>query len=178
MSTTSDQRFINGQSAAIFTGIGDNSISNLNTTLQEKLDNKLSILKNDLKKEFSESLSILKSVILERLLIDNKKLRERLSWVEEIENLYEHIYDLEIAVQGVNQQSRRNNAEISGIPLSVNDDILEETTISMLNKIVDDPMSPNEVEACHRIGGRAGEKARLQLTDLSIEKEAKKSRAI
>ena len=155
----------------------DNSISNLNTTLQDKLDNKLSILKNDLKKEFSESLSILKSVILERLLIDNKKLRKRLSWVEaEIENLYEHIYDLEIAVQGVNQQSRRNNAEILGTLLSVNDDILEETTISMLNKIVDDPISPNEVEACHRIVVELVK--RLQLSDLSIEKEAKKSRAI
>ena len=45
MSTTSDQRFINGQSADIFAGIVDNSISNLNTTLQETLDNKLSILK-------------------------------------------------------------------------------------------------------------------------------------
>ena len=75
--------------------------------------------------------------------------------------MYGHIYDLEIGVQGVNQQSRRNNAKISGIPLSVNDDILEETTISMLNKIVDDPISPNEVEACHRIGGRAGEKATI-----------------
>ena len=31
----------------------------------------------------------------------------------------------------------------------------------MLNKIVDDPISPNEVEACHRIGGRAGEKATI-----------------
>ena len=55
MSTTSDQRFINGQSADIFAGIVDNSISNLNTNLQEKLDNKLSVLKIDLKKEFSES---------------------------------------------------------------------------------------------------------------------------
>ena len=178
MSTTSDQRFINGQSADLFVGIVDNSISNLNTTLQEKLDNKLSILKNDLKKEFSESLSILKSVILERLLIDNKKRRKRLSWVEEeIENLYEHIYDLEIAVQGVNQQSRRNNAEISGIPLSVNDDILEEMAISMLNKIVDDPISPNEVEACHRIGGRAGEKATIiRFVNRKRSKEVKGNR--
>ena len=153
---------MNEQSLNTFTGIVDKSISNMNTEIQNKLDTKLATLKNDLKQELCESLNSLKTDILERLLADNKKLRKRLTWVEEeIENLYAHIYDLEVAAQGNNQQHRRNNVEITEIPLTVNDENLEETAILMLNKIVDEPISPNEVEVCHRIGGRPGEKGTI-----------------
>ena len=153
---------MNEQSLNTFTDIVDNSISNLNADIQNKLDIKLSTLKDGLKQEFCESLNFLKTDILERLLADNKKLRKRLSWIEEeIENLYAHIYDLEVAVQGNNQQHWRNNVEITGIPLTVNDENLEKTAIHMLNKIVAEPISPNEVETCHRIGGRPGEKGTI-----------------
>ena len=106
MSTKKKQeKAMNEQSLNTFTDIVDNSISNLNADIQNKLDIKLSTLKDGLKQEFCESLNFLKTDILERLLADNKKLRKRLSWIEEeIENLYAHIYDLEIAVQGNNQQ--------------------------------------------------------------------------
>ena len=91
-----------------------------------------SVLKNDLKQEFFESLNTLKTVILERLLADNRKLRIKLSWLEdEVENLYK----LEVAILGVNQHHRRNNAEITGIPLPVEE-----------NKLRDS--NPNAIQNC------------------------------
>ena len=150
MSTKKKQdKAMNEQSLNTFTGIVDNSISNMNADIQNKLDIKLSTLKDDLKQEFCESLNSLKTDILERLLADNKKLRKRLSWIEEeIENLYAHrlLYR-------------------------------ETTSIHMLNKIVGEPISPNEVEACHRIGGDDLAK-REQLFVLAIVKEVMISKGI
>ena len=52
--------------------------------------------------------------------------------------------------------------EISGLPDVIEDDILESTVVSILNKIVDKPIDAStEVEACHRIGGKRGFKGTL-----------------
>ena len=72
------------------------------------------------------------------------------------------MYHLECSVEGANQHNRKNNIEISGLPDVIEDDILESTVVSILNKIVDKPIDASiEVEACHRIGGKRGFKGTL-----------------
>ena len=61
------------------------------------------------------------------------------------------IIDLEIQNNNVDQYSRRNNVETSGIPQSVNDNQLEENFIDIL-KAIDVNITTNEIEACHRLG--------------------------
>ena len=61
------------------------------------------------------------------------------------------IIDLEIQNNNVDQYSRRNNVEISGIPQSVSDNQLEEKVVDIL-KAIDVNNTTNEIEACHRLG--------------------------
>ena len=61
------------------------------------------------------------------------------------------IIDLEIQNNNVDQYSRRNNVEISGIPQSVSDNQLEEKVVDIL-KAIDVNITTNEIEACHRLG--------------------------
>ena len=49
------------------------------------------------------------------------------------------------------QYGRRNNIVVSGIPAHVSKRDLEETVISVLSE-TEVNVSPNDVEACHRIG--------------------------
>ena len=65
-----------------------------------------------------------------------------------MENIY---IDLEIQNNNLDQYSRRNNVEISGIPQSVSDNQLEEKVADILEAI-DVNITTNEKEACHRLG--------------------------
>ena len=61
------------------------------------------------------------------------------------------IIDLEIQNNNVDQYSRRNNVEISGIPRSVSDNQLEEKVVDIL-KAIDVNIISNEIDAFHRLG--------------------------
>ena len=58
---------------------------------------------------------------------------------------------MEIQNNNVEQYSRRNNVEISGIPQSVSDNQLEEKVVDIL-KVIDVSITTNKVEASHRLG--------------------------
>jgi len=55
------------------------------------------------------------------------------------------------------QYNRRNNIEISGIPTEVADDVLEEKIIEIRRK-TDVEISANDIEACHRLPSKKGNK--------------------
>ena len=61
------------------------------------------------------------------------------------------IIDLEIQNNNVDQYCRRNNVEISEIPLSASDNQLEEKFVDIL-KAIDVNITSNEIGACHRLG--------------------------
>ena len=96
----------------------DNTLSNINRELSE--------LRNDFKKIESE-LSVSKNV--------NSKLHER-------------VVALERQCWGNNQYSRRECLEITGVPDSVSNDDLEETTIKIFDKL-DVAIDPSNIEDCH-----------------------------
>ena len=96
----------------------DKTLSNIN--------NELSELRNDFKKIESE-LSVSKNV--------NSKLHERVA-------------ALERQCWGNSQYSRRECLEITGIPDSISNDDLEETTINILDKL-DVAIDPSNIEDCH-----------------------------
>ena len=96
----------------------DNTLSNINIELSE--------LRNDFKK-FESELSVSKNV--------NSKLHER-------------VVALERQCWGNSQYSRRECLEITGIPDSINNDDLEETTIKIFDKL-DVAIDPSNIEDCH-----------------------------
>ena len=59
--------------------------------------------------------------------------------------------DSEIQNNNADQYSRRNDAEISGIPQLVSDNQLEEKVVDIM-KAIDFSITTNEIEACHRLG--------------------------
>ena len=61
------------------------------------------------------------------------------------------IIDLKIQNNNVDQYSRINNIEISGIPQAVSDSQVEEKVVDIL-KAIDANITSNEIEACHRFG--------------------------
>ena len=87
----------------------------------------------------------LKDIIIKNLQDENKRLKTK-------ENVLENkIIDLEIQNNNLDQYSRRNNVEISGIPQSVSDNQLEEKVVDIL-KAIDVNITTNEIEACHCLG--------------------------
>ena len=56
------------------------------------------------------------------------------------------------------KHSRKNNIELSGILNNVSDDDLENNCIEVLNKIVGNPITPAEIDACHRLPTLEGTK--------------------
>ena len=87
------------------------------------------------------------NVILE----DNKKLKQRVINIEEINRkLEDDLADMEIEVAKQDRYSPRNNMEIGGIPDHFNGDQLEDVAIAILNKL-DVKCVSNDLEACHRL---------------------------
>ena len=89
----------------------------------------------------------LKDIIIKNLQDQNKRLKTKANALEN------KITDLEIQNNNVNQYSRRNDVEISGIPQSVSDNQLEEKVVDIL-KAIDVNITTNEIEVCHRLGNK------------------------
>ena len=87
----------------------------------------------------------LKDIIIKNLQDENKHLKIKVNVLEN------KIIDLEIESNNVDQYSRRNNVEMSGIPHSVSKEQLEEKVVDIL-KAIDVNVTRNEIEACHRLG--------------------------
>ena len=71
------------------------------------------------------------------------------------------------------QYSRRNNIEVSGIPDSVEDNCFEEKFISVFTSIGIDVKS-NDIEPCHRIGKsrNSSKKTIVHFTNRKFAKQA------
>ena len=101
--------------------------------------------------EINKSIDSLKESLIQNLVEENRKLKKRVNVLEdEVDDLYDRMLTLEAEQQ---QRSRRNNLEIHGIPNEILDENLEKATINILKNIVNDPISPEEVDACHRLPG-------------------------
>ena len=87
----------------------------------------------------------LKDAITKSLQDENKCLKTKVNVLEN------KIIDLEIQNNDVDQYSRRNNVEISGITQSVSDNRLQEKVADIL-KAIGVNITTNEIEACHRLG--------------------------
>ena len=92
-----------------------------------------------------EEIINLKDIVIKRLQEENKKLREKCSRLEN------GVISNESSVNALEQYGKRNNIVVSGIPAHVSERDLEETVTSVLSDIAVN-VSPNDAEACHRIG--------------------------
>ena len=87
----------------------------------------------------------LKDVIIKNLQVENQRLRKKVS------SLKSKVILLESGHNSLEQYGRRNNIEISGILDGVLDQNLEQKILEILGEVYVS-VSPNDLEACHRIG--------------------------
>ena len=105
--------------------------------INEKLDKQL---------QLEEGLLAIREVVNKNLLVQNKKLSQRINTLER------RLVDLERVVTRNNQNSRKCNVEISGIPKSVKHDNLRQTVTKIFTKMSDGTAcSADDVIACHRL---------------------------
>ena len=115
-----------------------------------------------------EEIINLKDIVIKRLQEENKKLREKCSKLEN------DVISNESSVNALEQYGRRNNIAVSGIPVHVSYRDLEETVISVLSDI-EVNVSPNDVEACHRIGKPDSNKSKKAIACFLNRKHCKKA---
>ena len=117
------------------------SVSDSLAKIESKLSNSIDGLKDEIIN--------LKEIIIKKLQDDNTRLSNKVAFLED------KIMKLEIESNQIDQYSRRNNVEISGVPEEVSNADLEGTVISIFNAI-DVDINSNDIEACHRIGAKKG----------------------
>ena len=105
---------------------------------------KLEVLEEQLNLE-KENFKIMKNEYNSKL----KKLKNSL--YDEMEYIYDDIYEMDVRLVHVEQYSRRESVVISGIPDSVSQRDLEPTVLDILRRIGLDRISSFEISACHRL---------------------------
>ena len=111
--------------------------------LSDKLDAAVSELKGELK-SLNSGIIEMKDEIIKNLMKENKLLNQKVCILEEKLLLQES------QTYALDQYTRRNNLEITGIPEDIDDNSLEEKVIEVLGA-VDITVDENDIEACHRL---------------------------
>ena len=128
--------------------------NNLSQQLQQNkadIEAKVETLGNAVKvsaAEIHEEILGVRNHVMLVLQNENRKLRNR------VQTLESRVLHMEKTINRIDQNHRKNNFEISGIPPGVNHADLKATVVDMINNISDDKITTNNVEACHRLGSR------------------------
>ena len=95
--------------------------------------------------EINSSILNIREVVIQNLLNENKRLDERIQFLENRLRL------TEVHVNALESYDRRNNLEFEGIPSNVEDVNLEASVIKICNSI-GIKINNNDIEDCHRLG--------------------------
>ena len=104
-------------------------------SMQESIDSFRDDYKNTIAQRQQDLLAI-KDTVIKNLLDENKRLKERVKSLEENYNEHQdYIIDIAKQTQALEQYTRRNNLEISGIPNNISDEALETKCIEILEAV-------------------------------------------
>ena len=102
-------------------------------------------------KSLEQKLTTIKDEIIESLKKENKQLRS------ELVDTKSKLKSVERDIVNLQQYDRRNNVEIVGIPKEVSDKNLESKVLELF-KFLKIEVSKDDIEACHRLRKKPGEK--------------------
>ena len=134
------------------------NVNNLRTTLTQELQQnkqditeKVDILNTTLQ---TTSNNIKNDVLAIREHVINVLARENRVMRSRIQTLEERMVSLEKQVNKIEQNNRKSNFELDGIPDSIKQDQLAPTIVDIVNTILPEKVTLNDVEACHRLQSR------------------------
>ena len=132
-----------------------NDISNLKTTLLDEfnvksndISNKVSALEEIVSKstkELNDAIFHVRNHVLSILREENVTLRDR------VHTLEARLISVEKQLNRVEQNNRKNNFELDGIPQSIGQDEIAPTVVKIVNAISEKKIELNDVEAVHRL---------------------------
>ena len=99
---------------------------------------------------------------IESLKKENIALKKKIVELEShLDDAEDRFVEIEKAVTSVEQYTRRENFEISGIPTNIPHDQLKEKVLNIANTILErinsDPLTPKDLHACHRLKEENGQ---------------------
>ena len=129
------------------TDIGEKLNGLKSDLLRQMNDNKTELQENLKSTSFNiqQEILVVRNHVLNLLLNENRGLRQR------IQALESRVLAVEKAVIKSEQNGRKSNFEMDGIPANVTHDKLASTVTDIVNTIVDNKISVVDVEACHRL---------------------------
>ena len=120
--------------------------------LKLELTQQLNQTKVELQESFNKSsidirheISVVRNHVINLLLKENKELRERCKTLES------RVVSNEKRLNKLEQNHRKSNFELDGIPANIRQEDLAKTVTDIVNTIVDEKVSVKDVEACHRL---------------------------
>ena len=134
------------------------AIKRLEESIEKKFDlfkGELASTKSEIKEEISasstqlaESISNMRKIIIDNLVRENQTLQKT------VQILFERLVKTERQVNLSEQNNRKNNLEISGIPVTVDDANLKSVVTKILNHAAVSDITENDIEAVHRLPGK------------------------
>ena len=115
------------------------------TDLQEAL----SLQFTDIQKLLDDSVAKIREEIIDRLVLENKKLSDRISVLDE------KVVELEKKMEANFQYQRSSSVVISGIPSHVEHTALEGMVLKNFNTICYHSITSRDIIACHRISNKS-----------------------
>ena len=113
-----------------------------------KTGNDITEANSKVAKEIKDDILQIKNVVINRLLDDNRKLRNRLR------NLEKGAIEQERRLNMMDQHSRKVNLEIDGIPDAIQQKDLKGYVVEIFRNAEVDPVSPDDIEVVHRLNSK------------------------
>ena len=112
-----------------------------------------------------------------RKVVVDELTRENHALQQHVKTLEGRLLKLERQVNNTEQNNRKNNIEIDGIPASVNDDDLREVVAILLNHITESDIMTSDIEAAHRLPSKTSPKPTIVRMKRNLIEEAKSKEA-
>ena len=136
------------------------------TELNENLQSTSNSIKDDI--------SAVRDVLVTNLVKKNKELHLKSCLLEgRVIDLEDRLAKTEKRLNQIEQNHRKSNLEIDGIPADVSDEHLKGAVVQIINHIVDEEVTVGDVEACHRLQSKTEPKPTIVRMRRNIVDEAK-----
>jgi hypothetical protein len=143
----------------------------------ETLDNTITVNKASIEEtitrstaEITKDIANIREHVIAKLVEENRSLRSR------VRTLESRMLALEKTTYKIDQNHRKNNIELDGIPSTVGDADLTENVVRIFNDITHANITEKDIEACHRMPSKRNPKPTIVRASRNIIDKVRKNK--
>ena len=102
--------------------------------------------------DIQKDIAHIRGHVISKLLQENSEMRLRIATLEH------RMLLLEKTTYRMDQNHRKNNVQLSGIPSQIDDKDLTKTVVDIINDVCDEKIAIGDIEACHRLNSKKNPK--------------------